>query len=130
MQGHNDNPRNLKLPGQRTQRARVVSLRAWRAKKRMYHLRGGQSWTQWLLFALAWGLALVSGAFALASCIPFRGQPACVVWTWLLGLVGCALTLVLYVWRNRYALRLLCAFVLCLAFSFVAGLVTVWSHGH
>ncbi|MCL6515652.1 hypothetical protein [Alicyclobacillus sp.] len=129
-QGHHGKPQNTRWPGRNPQPARVISMRAWKAKKRLHHLRTMRSWPQWVVVLCAWGLAFASVLTAAASCIPFPWQAACVVWTWALALIGSVLALVMHIWRDRFAMRLLSVYVLCMAFSFVAGAVTMWARGH
>ncbi|WP_029420520.1 hypothetical protein [Alicyclobacillus macrosporangiidus] len=130
MQGHNGRPQNTKFPGRVPQPARVISMRAWKTRKRLHHLRGMRSWPQWVVVACALALAVASAGVAVASCIPFPWQAQCVIWTWVLALVGSVLALVMHVWRDRWAMRLLSVYVLCMTFSFVAGAVTLWARGH
>ncbi len=105
-------------------------MRAWKTRKRLHHLRGMRSWPQWVVVACALALAVASAGVAVASCIPFPWQAQCVIWTWVLALVGSVLALVMHVWRDRWAMRLLSVYVLCMTFSFVAGAVTLWARGH
>jgi hypothetical protein len=104
-------------------KGRVVSMRAWRTKKRLQSFRGSRSWVEYLL-------ALVNGAFLLAalvsallSCIPFAWQAQSIIFTSFFATVGSVLSLVLHVMRDRFALRALSVYVLCMTLSFVVALV-------
>ena len=103
-------------------KGRVVSMRAWRTKKRLQSFRGSRLVQQLL--------ALVNGAFLLAalvsallSCIPFAWQAQSIIFTSFFATVGSVLSLVLHVMRDRFALRALSVYALCMTLSFVVALV-------
>ncbi|MCL6548567.1 MAG: hypothetical protein K6T30_06625 [Alicyclobacillus sp.] len=70
-------------------------------------------------------LAVITGVFTAASCVPFWGQAQCILITWFLAAVGGAASLCLNVWKHPWAMRLLALYVVCMALSFVAAVAKV-----
>jgi hypothetical protein len=108
---------------------RVVDLREWKRKRRLRQA-GNREPKARNLYVLTVALLVLTGAAAVGSCVPSSVQPQCVLFTWLLGLLGSGAALVLHVLRHRLALRLLSIYVSCLAVAFVAALVKVTTMAH
>jgi hypothetical protein len=116
-------PRSEKRQSQGKDKGRVVSMRAWRAKKRLQYVRGARSTTAYVFALLNYVILGVSGVSAVISCIPFAGQIPAIFFTWFFATIGGALSLLLYVYRDRFALKALALYVLCMALSLVAAIV-------
>ncbi|QSO53797.1 hypothetical protein JZ785_08260 [Alicyclobacillus curvatus] len=107
-------------------RARVVNLKAWKARKRIRSMRGRISWTRYVLRQLSYILVILAAGSALLSCVPQKFQAESIIWTWLFAVLGMAVGLVLHVLHDRkWAARLMLVCLGCMTLSLVAGLVTI-----
>lgn len=123
MQSQNGKLRSDKRDSHTKGKGRVVSMRAWRTKKRLQSFRGSRSWAGYVLALLNGAFLLAALVSALLSCIPFAWQAQSIIFTSFFATVGSALALVLHVMRDRFALRALSVYALCMALSFVVALV-------
>lgn len=122
--GKNHNPKQAQ-PHKTS--SRVISIRAWRAKKRIQYVRGSRNWGKYLLSVLGLFCACAAMGLALLSCIPFGGQVHAIVIAWFVGIIGCCIGLVLHVFRDRLAARVLMICTSGLALSFVAAMAKFMS---
>lgn len=111
---------------QNTDRARVVNLRAWKVRRRMTMMRGRTSLIRYIITQLSYLLVIAAGASAVLSCIPSAVQMESILWTWLFGVVGAVLSLVLYaLYETKRATRFLTLYLVCLGASLLAAVVLV-----
>lgn len=122
MQSEKGKQSNEKVSDRKNVNARVISMRAWKTRKRIHSVRGNRSWSRSAVTFITILCAIAAGVFALASCVPFQGQVKAIVLAWFIGLIGMSMSLVLHVWRDRVAKRLLTLCMCSLAISFVAAL--------
>jgi hypothetical protein len=123
VQWQNKKLRGDKRQSQGKDKGRVISMRAWRAKKRLQYVRGTRSTTAYVFALLNYVILFAAGVSAVISCIPFSGQIPGIFVTWFFATVGSALSLVLHVNRDRFALKALTIYVSCMALSLVAAIV-------
>ncbi|GMA49055.1 hypothetical protein GCM10025857_04120 [Alicyclobacillus contaminans] len=125
VQSQDEKLRSEKRDGQRGSKGRVVSMRAWRARKRWQSVRGFRSWPMFSAVILNRVLVAIACVFAVVSCIPHAWQPQAIIYTWFFAVIGSALSLVLHALRERRVTRELFVYVVCMAISFVVALVRV-----
>lgn len=107
-------------------RARVVNLKAWKARKRIRTMRGSISWTRYVLRQLSYILVILAIGSALLSCIPQKFQAESIIWTWFFAVIGMVAGLVLHALHDRkWASRFMLVWLACMTLSLVAGLVTL-----
>jgi hypothetical protein len=121
---------NSKQTQVRDDKARVISMRAWKAKKRIQHARGHRNWGKYLVSMIGMACALLSALLAVASCIPFDGQIHAILSAWFFGTIACSFGLWMHVWRDRLARWVLTIGTVALAVSFVAALAKYMSLPH
>jgi hypothetical protein len=122
VQNENGKHSNSKQTDQRQSDGRVVSMRAWKTKKRIQYVRGNRNWGRYVFSLVGWFCAIVTAACAVLSCVPFTGQVSAIVFAWFVGTIGCSVGLALHVWRDRTAKKVLTLCTCALALSFVAAL--------
>ncbi|MDQ0190573.1 hypothetical protein JI721_00490 [Alicyclobacillus cycloheptanicus] len=124
MQGTKGTPHTQQRDSGKSQKARVIDMRAWKARKRSLEFRR----RAWRVDTLFWVTAVTTGVaavFAAASCVPFAGQINSIILCWFFAVIACALGSLLYVFRHRLARPILGINVICMAMSFVAAVVKV-----
>lgn len=105
-------------------RARVVNMRAWKARKKIRTMRGRSSWGRYVLLQLSYLLVILAVGTAILSCIPSSLQFESIIWAWFFSSVGAAAALILQVLLERkWSTRFLFIYLACMAVSLVAGLV-------
>lgn len=123
VQGQNGKLRSDKRDNRSKSKDRVVSMRAWRAKKRIQYVRGTRTWPAYVAAVVNYAMLIVTGLFAISSCIPVAWQVPSIICTWFFAVVGSALSLLMYVNRDRFAKRALALYSLGMALSMVAAIV-------
>lgn len=133
MQGPKGKVQPLRRRSDAAERGRVVDLRAWKAKRQQRQQQRRPYRRKWSWSGLYWVTVVVSALAAIAgvaSCVPSSAQIQSIVLTWFLATVGAAGSLILYIVRHRFAMRLLSINVICMALSFMAAVVRVVLLGH